>query len=157
MSTTEKTIKEWVMTLPASIADRAMRYEQDHWDMKFRRLHNALISGFGWKETVEGFDYWVEVYRANYKYAESLLKNDFRSENSREAHESLEKQRVYKIILTTLNFSNGMTKDEIAENSNLTPEQVHKRMSELVRIEKVVPNGKRKGKSGRNQTIWTIK
>ena len=87
---------------------------------------------------------------------------DSRKINSREAHESVDKEKVHQIILDTLFIDkthyryDGMTKDEIAKNSKLTPEQVHKRMGELEKAGKVKPNGKRKGASGRNQTIWKL-
>jgi predicted ArsR family transcriptional regulator len=87
---------------------------------------------------------------------------DSRKINSREAHESVDKEKVHQVILDTLftwqtvAYTDGMTKDEISKVSKLTSEQVHKRMSELEKAGKVKPNGKRKGSSGRNQTIWKL-
>jgi hypothetical protein len=87
---------------------------------------------------------------------------NYREQNSREANQSVDKERVKKIILDTLFIDkthyryDGMTKDEIAANSSLTPEQVHKRMSELMKDGKVEPNGKRKGNAGVNITIWKL-
>jgi len=87
---------------------------------------------------------------------------DTRKQNSREAHESVNKEKVHQVILDTLFVwqtypcHEGMTKDEISNRCNLTSEQVHKRMSELEKAGIVKPNGKRKGASGRNQTIWKL-
>lgn len=155
MTTIKKTIEQWVKTLPPPVAARAMNYRGEHWDLKLPSFYSALTSAFSWKESKEGADYWIAIHSGDYKKAESIL--DSRKQNSIEAYKSIEKERFHKIILTTLHFSTGMTKDEISANSTLTPEQVHKRMSELVRMGKVEPNGKRKGNSGRNQTIWKIK
>lgn len=87
---------------------------------------------------------------------------DCRKTNSAEANKSVDKEKVYQIILDTLftfqtmSKTDGMTKDEISHHSTLTPEQIHKRMSELEKLGKICPNGKRKGNSGRNQTVWKL-
>lgn len=55
------------------------------------------------------------------------------------------------------------TKSEITERLNrsgfaFVEEQIHKRISDLVKENKLEDSGKtRPGKSGRNQTIWKIK
>ena len=159
-----KTIKEWLMELPEPIRSRALKYESDpidNWNETTYNMNNALLCAFKWVATKEGGDYWAKVSWGYYDRAESLLTPDTRKQNSREAHESVNKEKVQQVILDTL-FScktlraEGMTKDEIADHSRLKSEQVHKRMSELEKAEKVKPNGKRKGSSGRNQTIWKL-
>jgi hypothetical protein len=153
-----KTIKEWLMELPEPVRSRALKYEGMFNDIQ-PDLAEAVMSFADWSLTLEGVEYWVFVKYGKYVEAEASL--DTRKQNSREAHESVNKEKVQQIILDTL-FScktlraEGMTKDEIADHSRLKPEQVHKRMSELEKAEKVKPNGKRKGSSGRNQTIWKL-
>jgi len=85
---------------------------------------------------------------------------DLRQENSREAQKAIQPHlsRLHSIILSALNNLGGeATKDEIAAFTCLKSEQVHKRMSELEKQGKVIPNGKRKGDAGVNITIWKIK
>jgi predicted Rossmann fold nucleotide-binding protein DprA/Smf involved in DNA uptake len=156
-----KTIKEWLMDLPEPVRSRALKYGQElHWTNQ-NSLKAALSTAFAWDETEEESKYWVYVFRGEYNEAEALLHPDTRKQNSREAHESVNKEKVQQVILDTLFAcktlrAEGMTKDEIADHSCLKPEQVHKRMSELEKAGKVKPNGKRKGSSGRNQTIWKL-
>ena len=159
-----KTIKEWLMELPDPVRSRALKYESepiDNWNETTYNMNKALLHAFKWVATKEGSDYWGYVALGHYDIAESLLYPDTRKQNSREAHESVNKEKVQQVILDTL-FScktlraEGMTKDEIADHSRLKSEQVHKRMSELEKAGKVKPNGKRKGSSGRNQTIWKL-
>lgn len=151
-----KTIKQWLNELPEPIRSRALKYENGYyssnWENEEYSLSVALWSAFPFSETDESRMYWVKVSVGQYEEAESLL--DTRTENSREAHATVNKDKHYTIILYTLFNNEGLTKDEIAQNSILNSEQVHKRMSELERAGKVKPNGKRKGMSGRNQTIW---
>jgi hypothetical protein len=155
-----KTIKEWLMELPEPIRSRALRYREKHYYV-CQSLYDAILYFATWVTTTEGGDYWDLVQDGKYAEAEALLTPDTRKQNSREAHESVNKEKVQQVILDTL-FScktlraEGMTKDEIADHSRLKSEQVHKRMSELEKAEKVKPNGKRKGASGRNQTIWKL-
>jgi CRP-like cAMP-binding protein len=157
-----KTIKEWLMELPEPVRSRALKYGQELHNERIDNLIAALRGVCIWENTEEGFDYWLSVKNGKYAEAEALLTPDTRKQNSREAHESVDKERVKKIILDTLFIDkthyryDGMTKDEISLYSILTPEQVHKRMSELEKAGKVKPNGKRKGSSGRNQTIWKL-
>jgi hypothetical protein len=138
-----------------------LKYEQGDLIFGAPSLQSSLRRIFVWGESIEGHRYWSMVHDGFYLEAESLLTPDTRKQNSREAHESVNKEKVQQVILDTL-FScktlraEGMTKDEIADHSRLKPEQVHKRMSELEKAEKVKPNGKRKGSSGRNQTIWKL-
>jgi predicted Rossmann fold nucleotide-binding protein DprA/Smf involved in DNA uptake len=152
-----KTIKEWLMDLPEPVRSRALKYGQElHW-VNQNSLQSALGTAFTWHETEESGEYWVNVCNGDYDKAEELL--DTRKQNSREAHESVNKEKVQQVILDTLFAcktlrAEGMTKDEIADHSRLKPEQVHKRMSELEKAGKVKPNGKRKG--ARNQTIWKL-
>ena len=85
---------------------------------------------------------------------------DLRQDNTREAHNAIQPylSRLHSIILSALNNLGGeATKDEIAAFTCLKSEQVHKRMSELEKQGKVVPNGKRKGDAGVNITVWKIK
>ena len=89
----------------------------------------------------------------------NLIQLDARQENVREAKQAIQPHlsRIHSIILSALNRLGGEgTKDEIAAFTDLSPEQVHKRMSELEKQGKVIPNGKRMGNSGRNITIWKI-
>jgi hypothetical protein len=154
-----KTIKEWLMELPEPVRSRALKYGQELHGVKQNSLKAALSTAFSWKETGEKAYYWICVYDGEYAEAEASL--DTRKQNSREAHESVNKEKVQQVILDTL-FScktlraEGMTKDEIADHSRLKSEQVHKRMSELMRDGKVEPNGKRKGNAGVNITIWKL-
>jgi hypothetical protein len=155
-----KTIKEWLMELPEPVRSRALKYESKHY-LVCQSLYDALLYFATWVRTTEGGDYWDLVQDRKYEEAEALLTPDTRKQNSREAHESVNKEKVQQVILDTLFAcktlrAEGMTKDEIADHSRLKPEQVHKRMSELEKAEKVKPNGKRKGSSGRNQTIWKL-
>ena len=86
--------------------------------------------------------------------------SDYRPENVREAKQAIQPHlsRLHSIILSALNNLGGEgTKDEIAAFTDLAPEQVHKRMSELEKDGKIIPNGKRMGNSGRNITVWKIK
>jgi len=159
-----KTIKEWLMELPEPIRSRALKYESKpitDWDKTTSYLGDALTSAFAWGISSEKATYWSYVAVGNYAEAEALLTPDTRKQNSREAHESVNKEKVHQVILDTLFAcktlrAEGMTKDEIADHSRLKSEQVHKRMSELEKAGKVKPNGKRKGASGRNQTIWKL-
>jgi hypothetical protein len=157
-----KTIKEWLMDLPEPVRSRALKYEGrvgSYFGVTVADDRMAIACLYDWDNTFEGRKYWQMVHRGEYNEAEALF--DTRKQNSREAHESLNKEKVQQVILDTL-FScktlrpEGMTKDEIADHSRLKSEQVHKRMSELEKAEKVKPNGKRKGASGRNQTIWKL-
>jgi len=154
-----KTIKEWLMELPEPIRSRALKYEGKQlrkWGETIASRRGAIASFVYWDETTEGADYWLCVAEGEYTEAEALL--DSRKTNSTEANKSVDKETVYQIILDTMFTYNkdGMTKDEISHHSTLTPEQVHKRMSELEKLGKVCPNGKRKGNSGRNQTVWKL-
>jgi hypothetical protein len=158
-----KTIKEWLMELPEPVRSRALKYEGSEldWHENKDSLIEAMYNFIYWGGSSEGFYYWSLVKNKKYREAEALLTRDTRKQNSREAHESVNKEKVQQVILDTL-FAcktlrpEGMTKDEIADHSRLKPEQVHKRMSELEKAGKVKPNGKRKGTSGRNQTIWKL-
>jgi hypothetical protein len=87
-------------------------------------------------------------------------KKDLRQENVRESHNAIQPHlsRLHSIILSALNNLGGeATKDEIAAFTCLKSEQVHKRMSELEKLNKVEPYGKRKGDAGVNITIWKTK
>jgi hypothetical protein len=153
-----KTIKEWLMELPEPIKSRALKYGDFSFGNLEPSLRDAILGFKEWDYTEEGSDYWSYVASLRFDEAESLL--DTRKQNSREAHESVNKEKVHQVILDTLftykDYVDGMSKDEISLYSVLTPEQVHKRMSELEKAGKVKPNGKRKGSSGRNQTIWKL-
>lgn len=84
---------------------------------------------------------------------------DNRKQNSRDANKSIQghKSRMHKIILSALaNIGGQGTKDEIAGFTCLKSEQVHKRMSELEKLNLVTPNGKKLGDSGRSITIWKL-
>jgi hypothetical protein len=168
-----KTIKEWLMELPEQVRSRALKYEGSElealkyegreldWHENTDSLKEAMYKFISWGGSSEGFYYWNLVTNKKYKEAEALLTPDTRKQNSREAHESVNKEKVQQVILDTL-FAcktlrpEGMTKDEIADHSRLKPEQVHKRMSELMKDGKVEPNGKRKGNAGVNITIWKL-
>jgi len=154
-----KTIKEWLMELPEPIRSRALKYEGKQlrqWGKREDNLRDAVCCFVDWGETTEDEDYWACVSNGKFTEAEALL--DSRKTNSTEANKSVDKETVYQIILDTLLAHNkdGMTKDEISRHSTLTPEQVHKRMSELEKLGKICPNGKRKGNSGRSQTVWKL-
>jgi len=156
-----KTIKEWLMELPEPVRSRALKYEREKFNKKCANLESSVLGFISWVDTEEDIDYWHLVYLGKYDKAEALLTPDTRKQNSREAHESVNKEKVHQVILDTLFAcrtlrAEGMTKDEIADHSRLKSEQVHKRMSELEKAGKVKPNGKRKGASGRNQTIWKL-
>lgn len=154
-----KTIKEWLMELPEPIRSRALKYENMQlrkWDKSVTSLRGAICSFVNWSRTAEFGGYWAVVASGEFTDAEAMF--DYRETNSTEANKSVDKETVYQIILDTLFTYNkdGMTKDEISHHSTLTPEQVHKRMSELEKLGKICPNGKRKGNSGRNQTVWKL-
>jgi hypothetical protein len=156
-----KTIKEWLMELPEPVRSRALKYDKEMHKFNCGSMQSALGAAFTWHETEEKSDYWTYVYNGKYAEAEALLTPDTRKQNSREANQSVDKEKVHQVILDTLFAcktlrAEGMTKDEIADHSRLKSEQVHKRMSELEKAGKVKPNGKRKGTSGRNQTIWKL-
>ena len=85
---------------------------------------------------------------------------DTRKQNSIEAAKLIEphKSRLHKIILSALaNIGGQGTKDEIAAFTCLKSEQIHKRMSELEKLNMVEPNGKKLGDSGRSITVWRLK
>ena len=84
---------------------------------------------------------------------------DNRLQNSRDANKAIQehKSRLQKIILSALSNIGGQgTKDEIAAFTCLKSEQIHKRMSELERLNLVAPSGKKLGDSGRSITIWRL-
>jgi len=90
----------------------------------------------------------------------NLIQFDARADNTREAQKAIQPHlgRLHSIILSALNNLGGEgTKDEIAAFTGLKSEQVHKRMSKLMEMGKIMPNGKRMGDSGRNITIWKAK
>lgn len=92
---------------------------------------------------------------------------DNRKQNTQEAREQIKPHlgRIHSIIIGALKNDElvckihdevGLTPEEIASQTALEYHQIHKRMSELEKMGKVYPDGKRKGFSGRNQTVWKL-
>lgn len=58
-----KTIKEWVMTLPEDIREKALKYEKYDWNDKSLSLAYAILEAFIWRETEEGTNYWRNIWQ----------------------------------------------------------------------------------------------
>ena len=63
-----KTIKELYETLPEPYRTQAINNSYNK-DEMFSSLYDALLSGFLWSETPEGFDYWND-------YVDSIIDID---------------------------------------------------------------------------------
>lgn len=61
-----KTIKEWLETLPEPYRTEAIENATNEGSIRFRTKHKslseALGSAFTWYFTLQGHDYWVDLY-----------------------------------------------------------------------------------------------
>lgn len=65
----ELTIKDWLTLIPDPVVrDKALRNRLSTGHNSIRRcLSDALLYGFSWKESPEGFNYWMEIYEDQQK------------------------------------------------------------------------------------------
>ena len=73
-----KPIREWLKELPRDIYDRIKVYEGTEvqswsWDVTVESLSDAVMHGITWRETLEGDDFWVNVYDGYYDQAREIL------------------------------------------------------------------------------------
>jgi hypothetical protein len=53
---------EWFKTLPYVIRDKAISYTTNgSLNNEVDSLHEAIIGGFEWNNTAEGYEYWCRV------------------------------------------------------------------------------------------------
>lgn len=57
-------VKHWLETLPSPYKEKAFVYLlEDTKDLPCRGVRQALTSAFVWKSTVDGYQYWHELYK----------------------------------------------------------------------------------------------
>lgn len=72
----EKTIREWLMTLTEKnyLRAKALNYNRAHNlltktpDETVASLKDAVLRGFSWTNTTEGYEFWQDVYINIYKH-----------------------------------------------------------------------------------------
>jgi len=64
MKKTEKTIKEWLETLPDGYRGLAIKYYDPnyHDELPLSNLSDAILETCHWRSTPEGFEFWNAVY-----------------------------------------------------------------------------------------------
>lgn len=59
----QKTINEWLETLPPGYRELALKNEKKYWvDCEYTSLAYSLHGAFVWNDTEEGHDFWKQVY-----------------------------------------------------------------------------------------------
>ena len=98
----------------------------------------------------------MDKLKENFFAAADAITADYRKANSIEAFQSIQPKMgsMHIQILYSLKKIGQGSFTDIAESSNLEPSQVWKRLGELSKMEKIRPNGKKKGNSGRSVTVW---
>lgn len=73
---TGKTIREWLNELPDGYREQALenheKYYKEDDAPKVWNIKDALYYGFDWYETIQGGEYWLNIYEA-YGYAKTPL------------------------------------------------------------------------------------
>lgn len=63
MKQKEKKIKDWLKELKHPIKNKAItNLNTNIKNLEVESLSSALLIAFNWKTSVEGFDYWDEIY-----------------------------------------------------------------------------------------------
>lgn len=58
----EKTIMEWLETLPEPFKSKALDNASDNLDAMQPTLSAAIYHGFDWKQSPEGFSFWSDCH-----------------------------------------------------------------------------------------------
>ena len=58
MKKNEKTIEEWLETLPGGYRERALK---NYYGLPVSHLSTAILEAFTWRDTPEGYEFWSAV------------------------------------------------------------------------------------------------
>ena len=84
MNEQKKTVREWLNELPEPIRTRAVKnYDESFCEDKYAvSVNSAVNCAFNWDKSIEGNQYWANVYIGEYSEACALLGETLQTEQT---------------------------------------------------------------------------